>query len=366
MQKEVGDGVRQSSCEVGPAMDPIRIRVFDWSGHNAVGDDLLAWVTQKSLEKAAAGLGAQIAFHRWWRYQASVCGGGTIFGHGVFFKRMARRIAFDRNPYIVFGSGARRPDRDLNARERDCLRRFCEGARLIGVRGQGTKDWLESYGIQQVQVVGDAALAFEPVEVPDMPGHFKVGVNLRHMGGGLRREEQLSSNERNVRLFARICDEIVRQYGATLYFFDFCRNRLDSDLTAIRNVLAGMTERQAATAATIISFEENEDPVVAFSRLGRMDFVLSQRMHPSLMAWIQGVPSIGIEYQFGKTYDAFSPLGLQSFVLSIATMSVDQYLEKMTVVLDQESVLVDQCRAKVEELSLRQHEFLRRFLSTLL
>ncbi|MFQ5905532.1 MAG: polysaccharide pyruvyl transferase family protein, partial [bacterium] len=204
----------------------IRIRIFDWSGHNAIGDDLLSWATRRSLADAAASLGAPIEFCRWWGYQASVCGGGTIFGHGVFFKRMARRIAFDGKPYIVFGSGARKPDRDLDARERDSLRKFCEGARLIGVRGHGTKKWLESYGIQQVEVVGDAALTFKPVEVPDMPGDFKVGVNLRHMGGGLRSEEQLSSNRRNVELFAHLCDEIVRRYGATLYFFDFCRNRL--------------------------------------------------------------------------------------------------------------------------------------------
>ena len=355
-----------STVEVQREIDPIRIRIFDWSGHKAIGDDLLAFVTQKCLEKAAANLGAQIEFRRWWRYQASVCGGGTIFGHGVDFKRIARRIAFDRKPYIVFGSGARKPDRDLNAAEQDFLRRFCEGARQIGVRGQGTKDWLESYGIQQVEVIGDAAIAFEPVDVPDMSGDFKVGVNLRHMRGGIRPEEQQGSNRRNVELFARLCDEIVRQYGATLYFFDFCRNRFDSDLTAIRNVLASMTERDAAEAAKIISFAENKDPVVAFSRLGRMDFVLSQRMHPALVAWVQGVPSIGIEYQFGKTYDAFSPLGLESLVLGEADITVDQYMEKMALVLDQESVSVYQCRAKVEDLCFRQHQFLRRFLSRLL
>jgi polysaccharide pyruvyl transferase WcaK-like protein len=266
----------------------------------------------------------------------------------------------------VFTSGARKPDRDLNATEQDFLRRFCDGARQIGVRGQGTKDWLESYGIQQVEVIGDAAIAFEPVSVPDMAGDFKVGVNPRHMSEGLRPEEHQSSNRRNVELFARLCDEIVRQYGATLYFFDFCRNRFDSDLTAIQNVLARMAERDAAEAAKVFSFEENKDPIVAFSRLGRMDFVLSQRMHPSLVAWVQGVPSIGIEYQFGKTYDAFSPLGLQSFVLEIGDMNVDQYMEKMALVLDQESVLVDRCRARVEDLRSRQHQSLQRFLSALL
>lgn len=364
MSKEVRASLRQPDAEGKRGIDPIRLRIFDWGGNNATGDDLLAWATRESMERAATGLGAQIAFHRWWRYQASVCGGGTIFGHGVFFKRIARRIRFDRKPYIVFGSGARKPDRDLNPAERDVLRRFCAGAQQIGVRGPATKEWLESYSIPVVEVVGDAALAFEAVEVPDMPGDFKVGVNLRHMGGGLRGEEQHSSNRRNVALFARLCDEIVRQYGATLYFFDFCRNRFDSDQKAIRDVLAGMTKKDTAATSRIVPFEENRNPVEAFSRLGRMDFVLSQRMHPSLMAWVQGVPSVGIEYQFGKTYDAFGPLGLESFVLSIADMTVDQYMDRMALVLEQERGLVDQCRAKVQDLRSRQDEFLQRFLLT--
>jgi len=365
MQKEVMGRLPHASRYMSKGKTSIKIRVFDWSGHNAIGDDLLAYVTQQSLEKAAASLNARIEFNRSGSCHANVCGGGTILGHGLFFNQVALRIAFDNKPYIVFGSGARKPERELNVIERFSLRRFCVGALQIGVRGEGTKTWLESHGIERVEIIGDAALAFEPIETPGVAGEFKLGVNLRHMGGGLLTEEQSGSNRKNALLFARLCDEIVRRYNAKLYFFDFCRNRFDNDMIAIQNVLANMVEKKAVADTTIVAIEENRDPIVAYSRLGRMDFMLSQRMHPSLMAWVQGVPSIGMEYQFGKTYDAFNALGLQSQVMDIADIDVGRYIEKMSIILEQKHTLVERCLAKVENLKTRQHQFLQRFLSAL-
>ena len=292
-------------------------------------------------------------------------GGGTIFGHGVFFDRLRRRIAFDGKPYMVFGSGARKPGRPLKTKEREVLQRFCADAVAVGVRGNITKEWLQSEGVENVEIIGDVAVPFEAVDVSDVECDFKVGVCLRFMKGVFRKEEQLGTNQQNIIKFASICDKMVKKYGAKLYFFDLCENRFDSDFKAITAVRSNMTEKSAVKDATIFSFEENRDPVIAFSRLGKMDYVLSQRMHPSLMAWVQGVPSVGVEYQFGKTLDAFGPLGLESCVRPINNLS-PSYMEMMDFVLENKASLISDCTRHIALLRQKQHNFLVRFLTSII
>lgn len=332
-------------------------RIFDWSGHNAIGDDMLAAVTRATFRRAAEKAGVVAGFGRG---GLNVCGAGTILGQGLDFWKMYARFLLERRPYLVFASGARKSGAPLKAWERAVLQRFCQGALQIGVRGGLTRDWLLAQGVAApVEVIGDAALGFEPVDLPPLAAEsFKVGVSLRHMGGGLLGEEQGSDNARNVRLFARICDAMVREYGASLYFFDLCENRFDRDMAAIQGVLGAMEARGAAERAVVFSIQENQDPMAAFSRLGQMDYVFSQRMHPSLTAWVQGVPSVGLEYQFEKTRDAFDPLGLGPWVLEIGALEVDGYLEKMAALLAKKEAVIAESQARVQELRGRQAAFL--------
>ena len=126
-------------------MKNINLRIFDWSGKKATGDDLLNVVTRELINKTANALNHNIRFKHFIRYNASVVGGGTILGHGVFFKRIARRIFFDQKPFMVFGTGARMPQRELNQKEQVLLNKFCDKSMLLGVRGERTKKWLEYY-----------------------------------------------------------------------------------------------------------------------------------------------------------------------------------------------------------------------------
>ena len=208
------------------------------------------------------------------------------------------------------------------------------------------------------EVIGDAALSFIPNPTPTLPGDFKVGVCLRFMRGGLRHEERASTNEKNIDLFARLCDEIVSQFSASLFFFNFSKNRFDDDGFAIRKVLSLMKNRSGASRARIFSFHDNKDPVIAFSRLGRLDFTISQRLHPALVSWVSAVPALSLEYQFDKAADAFSPLELPQAVVSINRPDCEYVLQTMATILSNKSQLILKVNHNAEIYRQRQIGFI--------
>jgi polysaccharide pyruvyl transferase WcaK-like protein len=341
---------------------PLQLRLFDWSGKNALGDNLLHHCSERLINEACMLENRTSVFHHHYGHKANILGGGTIFGHGVFFSGVARRVSFDRLPYTVFCSGVRNPDRPLTPKEYDRLNRFCQNSRGIGVRGGGSLTWLQQQGIKNGEIIGDAALSFVPKAVPELPGDFKIGISLRYMRGGIRKEEQNSTNKKNITLFAALCDTITARFGASLFFFDFCKNRFDDDGYAIEQVLAQMKNRSAASASRIFSFRENRDPLLAFSRLSRCDFIISQRLHPALISWISGIPAISLEYQFGKAADAFSSLELPEAVLDIDHSDIDQIIQRMNQLLSVKTHLLSNVSSIVDKLRQKQINFMRRFI----
>ena len=347
----------------------ICLQVFDWGGHGAVGDDLLACIARERLARNAAAIGMQLKSPRIFaRPDAFVVGGGTVFGHGPFFDRLARRILKSGKEYFVFGSGARIPSCTLAEPEKQLLRDFCENAAAIGVRGEITRDWLESTVGYRAEIVGDVALGFIPVDVSPLPEGFRAGVSVRYMDRGLRLRREAThpnQNERMMDFLGSVCDALVRRYDAQLFFFDLGRNYFDSDLKGIHGVLERMKERRPADDATVFSFTQNRDPYVAFSRLGQMDVVVSQRMHPALLGWLQGVPAVGVDYQFRKGKDAFSILGVDGCPVKAENLDVEHCLASVAHALENRDRLLELVRRSREHYMEKQDMFIREFLSRL-
>jgi hypothetical protein len=341
------------------------IRLFDWSGKHAAGDDLLHRCTVRLIEEACERENTDPVFRRGFGYRSAVVGGGTIFGHGVYFGRVRRRIAFDRVPYTVFCTGVRAPERDLNEKEIERLVKFCAGSTGIGVRGTNSKKWLDHYGISGSEIIGDAALSFNPQPAPELPGDFKVGICLRFMRGGFRKEEQTGTNEKNIALFAQLCDELSNNFGASLFFFNFSRNRFDNDGVAINSVISRMRNRTAAATAAVFPYDGNMDPDTAFSRLSRLDFTISQRLHPALVSWISGVPALALEYQFGKAADAFSILDLPESVADIGTADCGCIVQSVQDIISRKQALLNRASSNATVYKNRQIAFMRRFIGSI-
>lgn len=342
-----------------------KIRIYDWHGNNAVGDDLIHTITLKQISSTARKLPVSINCNHNIFYDGCMLGGGTLLGHGVYFSRIRRIFKYYTKPYMIFGTGVRKPDTRLSTAEKIKLQDFCRKAHSVCVRGFNSAQWLAEYDIDNVIVAGDAALAFEPIEIPAPTGDFKVGICPRMVHGGLRKEEQRGSNIHDLKLLAQICDRIVKTYRADLFFFDLNHNRFDRDDEAIQAICGLMSERVAARSATVYSFTDNTDPITAFSRLGKMDFIVSKRMHPSLMSWIQGVPSIGLDYQFDKTIDAFSVLGIENCVIDIRTCTPASYIELMEYILTDAQKISYVVTEKSKQLTTLQQDCIASFLKKL-
>ena len=232
-----------------------------------------------------------------------------------------------------------------------------ERAALCGVRGYQSQQHCVVNGVTDVEVIGDPALSFTTVEVDPPDGSFTVGVMVRAMGK--TGEPQYVSNERMFDIVAELADHLVAEHGATLYFFSLAENIHDSDDEGV----AAVTDRLELAGDERVRFlETGDDPIEAFSKVASMDYVLSQRLHPTVIAWQQGKPCVAFDYQFHKTADFMGSIGMGEYVLRTDDDDKELYFEKFNRLMADRQKVVEQARRATAYWSGIQRDFARRAL----
>jgi len=333
-----------------------RIRLLGWHGNRAAGDDLLGGCVQQVFDQAAQDLGLELEFVATDDTDLVVIGGGTLLGPAV--PAIADAFAGPRVPLVIFGTGFRSATSLLDDAQAANFRSLMQRASLCGVRGYLSQHHCVVNGVAEVEVIGDPGLAFQPVEVVPPSDELSVGVMVRAMGK--TGEPQYLENERIFDIVADLADHFLDDLGATLYFFSLAENIHDSD----REGADAVIERMSFARDDRVRFlATGEDPIEAFSKVASMDYVISQRLHPTVIAWQQGKPCVAFDYQFHKTADFMGSIGMDEYVLRTDEYSKGLYLAKYDRLMEERSNLAEQARRAVVYWRDRQLDFARRALT---
>jgi len=290
-----------------------------WHGNAALGDDLLADCVRLALHKAADALGVDVAWSD--SPEAAdylIVGGGTLLGFDTMGIHALVRAA--GKPYSIFGTGFRRERRDIGPDRRAALDSLLRNADHALVRGYLSQQFCIHAGVPAPAVMSDPAVWFTPEPTALDPDLRHIGVSLRSMGKGGGGEPQYVDNRRMLDIATRSLEVLAGSDRCMLHLFDLAENRYDSDREALAEVAARWGDRgPVAMHGMEHGFHR------AFSEIAAMDGLVSQRLHPSIVAWVTGRPHVAFDYQNCKTADFCSTLGVTEFCIRSDEFTVEAF-----------------------------------------
>lgn len=339
--------------------EPIKKKfcLIGWYGQRAHGDDIMEITTKRLFEDVAKTHRISVEWVNEKQADLVIVGGGTIIG--VDSMCIYERLKNIKTPMIFFGSGFRREKRNISKENIRKMKELFKKATLKGVRGYLSQQFLIHIGIEDSEVIGDPSITFKPIKVERLTGKFKVGICIRSMGK--TGELQYTDNQTNFINIANICDYLIEQYQASLYFFNLTENVHDSDSEGIDEAISKMRYKGNHT---IIPFERNTEEI--FSLLAQMNYIVSQRLHPTIIGWIQGIPHIALEYQFGKTDDFMQSIGMGEFVIRTDEFNIEIYKKKLILLLKEKETIISHAKESVDYWSKKQEDFANRCLNLII
>jgi len=244
--------------------------------------------------------------------------GGSLLGKCTHFP--VRNIAMwaDKveTPLAVFGVGYRyEPDKEpLTPAMKERIRLLFDKSEVISVRGKYTVKHLEENSIDTSRIdhLGDPVMACTPKL--KRSSRYLMG-NVRHMP---TEEIQHNSTEQVQRYMAECYDWLIDRHSQPLVLVSFRHNiASDNDVTGAQNVKEHMDHSDNVTIATPPSYLE------ALNLMEDASFYYGQRLHPTIYAATQGIPFVGVEYQFDKMLDWTSTVGTNNTVHTASATLTD-------------------------------------------
>lgn len=309
----------------------MKVGLIGYFHSSAYSDDLIEHVTKKLLSefndnitfdtnllnRCAGGTDPDYLNS----FDLIVHAGGSLLGKCTHFP--VRDIATwkDRvkTPLAIFGPGYRfEPDKEpLSPVRRRRLQTLFDRAEVISVRGCKTVQYLRANGVDvsRIDSVGDPVVA---CEVRQRRAQKYIMGNVRNMPV---EEIQHASTQRVQRLMANAYDWLIEHYERPLNLVSFRHNVAeDNDVTGARAVRQKMVH---ADEVVILSYPRFNNSVECM-----MDAVLwfGQRLHPTVFAAVQGIPFVGVEYQFDKLLDWASTVEVDNFIHT-KSATIEDFIE---------------------------------------
>lgn len=353
-----------------------KILLIGWYGNNAIGDDIMAEVTKRLFFEEAEkrdiklqfvplsivkNLPLRLIYQYLFKNDLIIIGGGSILGFDSMHLYMTI-FGFDRfnlhkisrnrkTPLVIFGGGFRREKEKLPEKDRIHMKKLFDNAILKGVRGPISRQlFISNRIVNEVEVIGDPALSFYPTSVNNnLNSDFNVAMNVRFMKTG---EPQYLKNEEIYTIFAKLADYFIEE-GAQIYFFSFTENKADSDTKAAKRVIELMKHKNNPK---LVPF--SNDTLKMCSLIAKFDYLISQRLHPCILGWVQKVPNIGFEYQFLKTTDFMKSIGMDEFIIRTDEFSFDAYLEKYERMKQNRQLIIERSQESISYWRKKQREFI--------
>ena len=297
----------------------MKIGLIGYFGSGAYSDDLIEYVTKQlfldinpnitfdSTILSRGQAGADPSYLN--SFDLLVHCGGSFLGKCTYFP--VRDIDKWHNkvetPLAIFGAGYRyEPDKEpLTIEQRSRLNILFTKSEVTTLRGHITMHHLKLNGIDvsKVSSLGDPVMAC-PLRLDITPKHI-VG-NVRNMPAI---EIQHATTPHVQRFMADVYDWLIDYYHKPLTLISFRHNIVeDNDYTGAVATRALMRNKAMVTIKRPDGYRE------AVNCMSEACFWFGQRLHPTMFAAVQGIPFVGLEYQFGKLLDWYSTVGLTNYV----------------------------------------------------
>jgi len=269
--------------------------------------------------------------------------GGSLLGRLRLapFHRIETWIDKLQVPLVVLGTGWREEARPLTPEEVDRMRLLVDHAAAIYVRGKHTVERMAAHGLPVDRVIplGDPGLTYTGNGIPTRRDQYRVGVVCRQMADvEIAQDPSTLGNDAWHARLATLLAHIVETEGAKPVFFPMStlHRTHDNDWTATARVFNRLNLPESPYIYNECLKGDSPGapfhaPGILATILGTMDFVISQRLHGSLVSIAHGVPVLVIEYQFGKMADSLSIDGfeeLRRLITPQAEVSVAAYEAK--------------------------------------
>lgn len=325
----------------------MRVYLLGYFGVGALADDLILAITRwlfQSVDRGVQLLDRSIAPHPHRGREVAdffnqscdlvVFCGGSLLGRLRLspFDRLEDWIAGLRVPLAILGTGWREETMPLTLAERERCELLLRRASFVGVRGELSAQKVRGLTDRPVEALGDPGLCYPSIVRPAVPRRHRVGVVVRQMSPLEEQQDRSTppSAEFHARL-ASVLDRIAEEESAEVIFCPMTAidRRIDDDFAACEAVAGKMTCE--SWPAGVYFSQPRHDARTMAETLGRMDLVVSQRLHGTLVSIAQGVPVLPIEYQFGKLADSLSVPGfeqLRSLIVPAGDLSVDAWLQR--------------------------------------
>lgn len=297
----------------------MRVGLIGYFGVGAFSDDLIEWVTRQLLlevnpditfdstilSRGPAGSDPDYLNS----FDLLVHCGGSLLGKCTHYPihNIAQWHDKVQTPLAVFGIGYRyEPDKEpLTPVMRERIRLLFDKSEVVSVRGEYTVKHLEENRVDTscIDSLGDPVMACS-LKLNRRP-RYLMG-NVRHMP---QVEVQHNTTEQVQRFMADCYDFLIDKQDQPLVLVSFRHNIPDdNDVTGAMNVKEIMDNTFQVTIATPPNYRE------AVKLLENAAFYYGQRLHPTIYAATQGIPFVGVEYQFDKLLDWVSTVGINNLV----------------------------------------------------
>lgn len=346
--------------QLGDAVDAEKplLRYIGWLGHQNLGDEALYLAFKRALFPNCLlmpfyDLSVTSSLAHFKRRKYVVLGGGTLINDDSYLAPLeqAQRAGY---PTFVFGTGV--GDLDYWSRfpeaQRGNSQRWLSAlgkAHYVGVRGPRSLKWLHDHGIEQAEIVGDAALAFLPPagkRAPDA-GPATVGLNLGShdpVSGG-------SDGLFDVALgFAHhLLDQGYRISYLSMHSID---HEIGMKLAA----------RLGHDRFTLQPLTPDVDEVLA--QLQATQWVVGQRLHATVLACALGIPNLSLSYQ-PKCLDFLESIGRDDLAVPTDGIRLQDLIDRFSGLQARSTLLRDELNAACDRLRDKQAATAARLLATL-
>ena len=277
------------------------------------------------------------------RWDKAFLGGGTLISDG--YLHIVRYLVESNVKLATLGSGVGSagflaPEQDISDQWRELLAKFVK----IGVRGPVSRAKLEALGIDNVEVIGDAAMLLTPKERVFRQNSKRLIINFAGQAHAV--EDQISDD---------FFDEIVRELdvlsGCGWELIPIACHQSDAEILARLGARIPFSREVTLPA----NFEQYQQAAIGAQA------AISVRLHAGVLASMCGVPNLQLSYR-DKCRDFMELINMAEYNLSYQEYSPLTFRERLECLITEGPKISMDVHEKCRHFERIQRNYLNDFL----
>lgn len=319
-----------------------------WTGHQNLGDEVL-YEAHKTLFpnlrfipfRKLSPASSLIRLVRRKGFAAGFLGGGTLINQSPAWIDYIKRVQAYGLPVYCFGTGVTE-DKFKFDFEKTNLKQWTpvlDTMPFVGIRGPRSMELLESVSFRKAKQIGDTALALAPAKMFAKKRNKVIGLNY----GISRKTLMWGDNKNYTKQITAIIKGLIEQ-GYEIRLLPVWPDDIESNTSLLK--YAGSKRCSMRIAYDNLNDYNKE--------LNECSFFIGQKLHSTIFACMQRIPSIMIEYQ-PKCMDFMRSINLEDYVIKTSECTPDKIIE----MIDLLSGNYDRIRETIDKQIIRYQEIQR-------